>query len=345
MPPDDFDDLRHIGDALEPELRASFYRMVEASKQYALDFIEAPNILELIKAGNTGALYQYAERLVSLGLIPKSLDFINVMLLIMLRSGVETVIITTALDLPTRDSVLDTVQRVAFRRGQRHGGQWVKNITSETVVTMRHVMEDGLKRGIGSSALGRELRGSIGLLTRHQAALQTYKDLLVKNVEQDRISVQASRRLAFTYERRLLAWRAEMIARTETMYAVHAGQMIGWQALVESGIIQESRTWIEWVVTEDDRLCPRCAPMDGKRVRFRNDEGEFGVLFVADEYGFPHGKPAFQESPHSRRIARRGPLKPIIKADTSVRKLEPPIEVLHPPLHPNCRCTLRLRFE
>jgi hypothetical protein len=213
---------------------------------------------------------------------------------------------------------------------------------------MREIMADAVKRGVGAEQLGRELRGSVGMLPSHQVAALNYEELL-----RDRqVSQQTYTRLSRMYRRRLLAYRAEMISRTETMFAVHAGQMIGWQAQILSGLIQPQRTWIEWIVTDDDRLCDRCAPMDGKRVRMPELDPKTGEWiphqFVATERGFPDGKPDYADSPYDRRMARRGPLRPRIpvkKGATTVIPLKPPIRVDHPPLHPNCRCTLSLRFE
>jgi len=334
--PEDFADLRHIGDQLEGEIRDSFLRMVSAAEQYAGQFAGTPNMLELIRSGNTAALQAYAERLLSQGLIPNSLEFMNLMFVIMLRAGNAT-LASTSLTLPVRDSVLETIRFFSMRRGREVGGQWVTNVSLETVRSMRNIMADAIKRGVGAEQLGRELRSSIGLLPDHKDAWDNYNALL-----RDRgVSEKTYNRLSRMYHRRLLSYRAEMIARTETMFAVHAGMMEGWVAQIRHGLIQPERTWIEWVVTEDDRLCDRCAPMDGERVRF-------GKQFVATERGFPDGKPPYADSPYDRRMRRRGPLKPKIpvrKGEGELPKLKKPISVYHPPLHPNCRCTLRLRFE
>jgi len=354
--PTNFQDLRHLGDELEDDLRSAYFRMIGAAKDYEATFAGTPDLLQLIQSGNTGGLYAYAERLLSQGLIPNSLDFLNIMYLIMLRSGVETVIATTALDLPIRTTVLDAVKRNAFMRSQEGARQWVTGVSRETVTSMRFIMDDALKRGVGTSQLGRELRGSVGILetdkVKHLTALRNYRTLLQSKVVDETISEAKARQLGDMYQRRLLAWRANMIARTETMYAVHAGQMVAWQQLVRAGIIQENRTWIEWVIHDDDRLCSRCAPLEGERIKFG---GKFKVThrgFPIDKY--PDGKPGFKDTPYDRRMNRRGPLKPIIpkprtpvkkKKDSDMVKLATALIVPHPPLHPMCRCSMRLVFD
>lgn len=344
----DFQDLRRFGDELEPELKASFYRMIGASESYADTFAGTPDLLKLINTGNSGALRLYAERLVSRGLIPNSLDFMNVMFLIMFRSGVGTVVAETSLTLPLLDSTIDAIRTHAMERGQQFGGQWVTNISQDTARGMRDIMLDAMKRGVGPTQLGRELRSSIGLLPQHQIAWQNYNVLLEEKVGLG----DTYERLSQMYHRRLLAWRANVIARTETMYAVHEGQRIAWNELRKVGVIQDSRTWITWVTVEDDRLCDRCAPMDGRRIRFGDK-----FVFRYDERGFPDGKPDFVDSPYDRRRAIR-PGKPgdrSLKPRIPIKKIDIPakdtddgvrrIEVEHPPLHPNCRCTLVLQFD
>ena len=350
--PEDFQDLRRFGDALTPDLRNSFYAMVGASEQYAERFAGTPNLLELIQQGNMAALRGYAERLISEGLIPNSLDFLNTMYLIMFRSGVEAIIGTAELNVPISDAILDTVRSHAMQRGQQSGGYWVRHISDETARGMRSIMLDAMKRGVNPEQLGRELRGSIGLLPKHKVAWEKYNGLLQTMVDNGELTEMVHEKMTRIYHRRLLRWRGEMIARTESMYAVHEGQMIGWNELRRQGIIQDSRTWIEWVTTYDDRLCDRCAPMNGRRIRFGDR-----FVFRYDERGFPDGQPPYADSPRDRKFKQRGPLRPRVPRPlpSSIKKVDilpkdtddgiRRIEVTHPPLHPNCRCTLRLRFD
>lgn len=69
--------------------------------------------------------------------------------------------------------------------------------------------------------------------------------------------------------------RAEVIARTETMRAVHEGQRQLWDQAVDKGLLPEDykRTWI---TTPDDRLCPVCEPLDGE---VASAEGLYADIF------------------------------------------------------------------
>ena len=56
-----------------------------------------------------------------------------------------------------------------------------------------------------------------------------------------------------------------MIARTETMRASNMGQQEAWAQAKDKGLLT-GKEKKEWITTPDDRLCPVCEPMDGKKV-------------------------------------------------------------------------------
>lgn len=101
--------------------------------------------------------------------------------------------------------------------------------------------------------------------------------------------------------------RAERIARTETSRFVHEGQEVAWQ---QSGVIEAKR----WLCSAD--ACPFCLPLDGKIASLGEAYYDQGTtLNVTVEGG--EG-----EEPKQRTM----------KLDYE--------EVGHPPLHPNCHCSL-----
>lgn len=106
-------------------------------------------------------------------------------------------------------------------------------------------------------------------------------------------------------ERQKLARRrALVIARTESMTAANTGQQLLWKDAERRGLV-DAQMYREWVVTPDDRTCAFCAPMHGTRVLL---DGEFEAGAVTRKNG------------------------------TSVQLPS----VMTPPLHPSCRCVMRL---
>lgn len=95
-------------------------------------------------------------------------------------------------------------------------------------------------------------------------------------------------------------YRSERIARSEVVRASNFATM---EAYEQSGVVEK----MEWLVTSDDRLCPLCEPLDGKSVK------------LGDSF-FDKG---------DRHVGADGS-----ELDLDYETIE------HPPLHPNCRCTI-----
>jgi hypothetical protein len=93
--------------------------------------------------------------------------------------------------------------------------------------------------------------------------------------------------------------RAERIARDQVIRASNFGAE---QSYIQSGVVAEK----EWIVSLDDRLCPYCEPMQGKRMAL-------GMVF-------------FQQGDRLLEGEQQ------LKLDYE--------DIFHPPLHPHCRCTL-----
>jgi hypothetical protein len=99
-------------------------------------------------------------------------------------------------------------------------------------------------------------------------------------------------------------FQGEQIARSEVIRAANYGAE---QAYIQSGVV----SFKEWVVSRDDRLCPFCEPMAGKRL-------SLGQTFF-----------------------RRGDTTDGVSDAGNVVTLNLDYEdISHPPLHVQCRCTL-----
>lgn len=333
-----------IADSLEPELRDAFLAMVEVIKHTVpegqlTDWLERRDFVAIINA--------FTEAVNAAVFTPASSALTDTYLSIVGRSlGAATTPfgITGGFNL---------ISPVVADRLRRQAGRLLVAVGQDSILAIRETLASSYLEGIGARAMGRLLREFIGLLPQHADAVGKYAAALASTPMSEALRVNRIE----TYARRLLAYRAENIARTETMAASHAGQVEGWLELADRGVIQRSRTRMVWVVTEDDRLCPWCAPMDGMTV-------ELGGLFMATHKGFPDGKPT-ATGPGSRRV-RRTTLRPdprsvprdslgrfvsLAKRDSrdylsgKLVELARPIIVPHPPLHPQCRCDVILQFD
>lgn len=108
------------------------------------------------------------------------------------------------------------------------------------------------------------------------------------------------------FEDRMPRYRREMIARTETIRASNKGT----DALYQQWGVQ----YKEWLTAFDERTCPWCAAMNGKRIASGSIFHEKGTQWNVDM------------DQDGQKVTKT------IKFDYE--------NVTGPPLHPNCRCTL-----
>lgn len=64
--------------------------------------------------------------------------------------------------------------------------------------------------------------------------------------------------------------RADTIARTESMKAANEGQRQLWEQAQEEGLLGKNAKQ-EWIVGDDEKLCPICQDMDGEQVGLDED--------------------------------------------------------------------------
>jgi hypothetical protein len=325
-----------VADRLEPEMRAAFFAIVEVLRRA----IPLDELRQMLEAGAFDAiLARYQAVIGSAAVITAADKFVDV------HRNIFQASLKTAIAASVVNAVFSGVTTTALKILETNSGELITGVSSDTLDSVRRVLASNHIQGLGAIAGARLVRSVIFLLPRHADAVVRYAEgLRLQGVSEQRVG-----QLADLYASRLLNLRASTITRTEVIRASMSAQVAYWQQLQEEGIIDRDRTWMEWVVTEDDRLCPWCAPMDGKRVRI-------GEAFLSTHRGFPDGKPTAESTlPAQKDTLRpdpRGPTRNVLGQFAISKALTEPLEaldsskyVLHPPLHPNGRCTLRLRFD
>lgn len=190
----------------------------------------------------------------------------------------------------------------AVKAVEGYAGDLVKEVSRETQLTIRGIIQEAFLEGNPPAKTARKIRDNIGLLERHAAAADKYRDRQAKaiaaknpNLSSREVAAKADAQ-AERYRGKLLNYRAESIARTETMAGSNLGQELLWAQAEEQGLLDPGRMMRKWVITPDDRLCRNCNQMRGER--------------AYAEMGEPFDTPLGQ--------------------------------VLTPPMHPHCRCTVIL---
>lgn len=147
----------------------------------------------------------------------------------------------------------------AVQAAQEQAGLLVTGVTAETQAAIRNVIVRSFQEGLTTREAATFIRSMVGLTDRQVKAVETYRaGLLETELAADRVETLAQRYAATQLRR-----RATLIARTEIMTASNDGQHALWQQAVENGVLDQDAKR-KWVVTPDDRLCPRCQAMAGQ---------------------------------------------------------------------------------
>lgn len=194
--------------------------------------------------------------------------------------------------------------RIVRMAEQRTAGL-VTQVSDQTRRALRRVIASAIDDGLGPRVAAQEIRPLVGLTDRHAAAVQRFHTGLVDGgMKRSRATEKAAR-----YASRLLRYRTENIARTEMLWTANAAQLEQWRQMRDVGLLTGAEVMV-WSVTDDERLCDLCAPMDGLVTE------SIDVPFVSELRGFPGQEPVQRPQPQT---------------------LE------HPPLHPMCRCGVVLQ--
>lgn len=164
---------------------------------------------------------------------------------------------------PRMLSVVDNAAAQARRFSAKH----LTGVTNEAAKAVRTVVTNGLMAGLTPAGVAANLRDRIGLTERQQQAVTNYEAGLKTA---GKLPAGQRKAAVTTYANSLKHHRAEVIARTEVMYALNAGRLATWKAYQANGVISPD-AMKQWWTAEDERTCDICAPMHGVAVRLMED--------------------------------------------------------------------------
>jgi hypothetical protein len=149
----------------------------------------------------------------------------------------------------------------------------IREISLDVQETIRQVAADGILSGSNPIETARNIRSSIGLTESQERAVRNYRrsleqldtDALArrlrdkrydptvaraikegKKLTQERIDAMVQR-----YREKYLKYRAEVIAKTESIRAIQAGQQLIWQQMVDEGDVPEKKVRRKWITSGD----------------------------------------------------------------------------------------------
>ena len=248
--PDDLPLLTRLAARMEPAMRHAFLAAVRG----AAGVIDLGGLTDALRSGQVTQV-EAAAQLDKLGT-----DLKRQILPVLGRTfalGAQVGEDALGAALPIR---FDLSNPAALAWVQAHGAELVVDVTDSTRSAIRSLVEVAFREGRAPAQLARELREVVGLLPRQATAVQHFRERLIE----EGVSAEAVERRAGRYAEAQLRYRAQNVARTETLDASNAGQQELWQSARSQGLIDPQSTRRVVIVTQDDRLdLEICEPLDG----------------------------------------------------------------------------------
>lgn len=257
---------------VEPALRSRFLEIIVAAKA-ALDLDALATLLE------AGRLYEALKLVENVGAALAS-ETTKAFIL----AGDETAaFLADALEvIVSFDGVNDNA--VAILRRARF--DLITEFTRQQEEATRFAILDAVRRGLNPLDQARLFRDSIGLTSAQQRMVDNFRRLLeddprsallreLRDGRSDRTIEAALRsgtpltraqidRMVERYRDNMIALRAETIARTESLAAVHGGNHEMFRQAIASGQLDERELYRTWITAKDARVRDSHSTMEGQ---------------------------------------------------------------------------------
>lgn len=264
--------LEALLDNLEPQFSREFIRLINTVR----DNIDLDEISRLVEAGRIQEAVDEVTAAMS--------RFSDIVITAVVASGQDTAeFLEEALSVFVSFDQTNT-RAVNEMRDSRL--RLIREITASQRDAIRETLVDGIRRGINPRQQAREFRNSIGLTQRQIQAVNSYRRALesgslaalrrqlrdrrfdgaIRRSIRDRepLTQEHIDRFVQRYSERLLAFRANTIARTEALRAVHQGSALMYQQAVEAGTLDADRLLRTWITAGDARVRDSHNGMNGQ---------------------------------------------------------------------------------
>lgn len=291
------DDILRAADQAEPATRKA---LLAALQQIRSDF---PDITALLEAGRIDDAIRIFHQVA-----PSTV----------LTEAMRDALLGAATSVARVEAVqigisFNQVNARAVRWAEREAARQITGLSAALHRTLNSVITDALEAGASPAAVAREIRSLIGLTTNQARSVES---LFLQSIK-DGVTEDLAARIAERNSARLIRFRAETIARTETIRAANMGQQLVWDEAIDSNLLPDTAEKV-WLATGDDRTCPICAVLDGK------------VIGVRDDFAVTERATSFTRDGATFRVG-----------DTAA--LKHPTTTRTPPAHPRCRCSIVLK--
>lgn len=153
----------------------------------------------------------------------------------------------------------DQTNPEAQRWARDRSARLVREVTADTRVAIRAVIEQAFSEGLPPREAAKLIRSTVGLTQRDAlAVMRRQVKLMAEGMSASRAQAAAEK-----YANKLHRARALTIARTETMSASNQGQQELWNQAIRARLLGR-RSMKTWLVADP---CPICEPFEDETVR------------------------------------------------------------------------------
>lgn len=253
---------------VQPRFKQKFLDVVNLIRDEVGTLAELERLVEL---GRIGDAFIFAESTALRGLGREWGD-------IFVLSGDETAKVITSKIIDVRVG-FDRVNTRAVFAMQQNQLRLVSGFTAQQTAATRTAIVEGIRDGLNPREVARAFKGSIGLTSRQVSAVNNYKRLLGGSASDQREALTRALRdrrfdrsvlrsirddtplgkaqidkMVGRYHDRYITFRAETIARTEALGAVHAGSEAMFQQAVDDGDLNPNDLMQSWFTSGDERV-------------------------------------------------------------------------------------------
>ena len=187
----------------------------------------------------------------------------------------------------------------AVRIMQSNRMRLVREFTEQQRMATREAIVDGIRRGANPIEQARAFRDSIGLAPSQQRAVNNFRTALEKGntsalsrqlrdkrfdstvrraaKEGRALSSSQIEKMTSRYRDRMLKYRSEVIARTESLRSVHEGNKEMFDQAIQSGDLDPNQVIQIWNTASDQKVRDTHKPMNGQErmigVPFNSGDG------------------------------------------------------------------------
>ena len=260
----------------EAEFRREFLVMVQAMRQE----ISMTRLISMLESGRMDQALQMLEAAAAkMGVVWSR---------VFTRAGYDTAVHINRY-VPVIDFSYDQTNTAAVEAMKRNRLRLIRGFTDQQRRTTRQALTAGIEQGLNPREQALLFRDSIGLTPYQESVVRNYRrqlqegdpGALERQLRDRRFDGSARRaidgeklpksqidKMVSRYRERMIAARAETIARTESMRAVHEGVFDTYQQAVDAGVIRPEDLIRTWNTASDGRVRHSHQTMDGQQRGF-----------------------------------------------------------------------------